>query len=32
MAEDSAVRSGVEVVPDDESGVHRCGCLSSVRG
>lgn len=24
MAKDSVVRSGVEVVPDDERGVHRC--------
>lgn len=30
MTEDSAVRSGVEVVPDDESGVHRCGWLSAL--
>lgn len=25
MAENSTVRDGVEVVPDDESGVQRCG-------
>lgn len=32
MAENSTVRDGVEVVPDDESGVQRCGRRLSVRG